>query len=80
MVEKKHGKQKYKEGKIFQKKINKSINEMTELYFLATYKSMFFNIKLIHEDLQRFQFRAKTYTKNEFNLNIQKKTKSNTDN
>ena len=51
MVEKKHGKQKYKEGKIFQQKINKSINEMTELYFLATYKSMFFNIKLIHEDL-----------------------------
>ena len=61
------------EKKIFQKKINKSINEMTELYFLATYKSMCFNIKLIHEDLQRFLFRAKTYTQNEFNLNIQKK-------
>ena len=44
------------------------------------YKSMCFNIKLIHEDLQRFLFRAKTYTQNEFNLNIQKKTKSNTDN
>ena len=72
MVEKKHEKRKYKEGKIFQQKIKNTINEMTVLYFWQ-HKSMFFRTKSIHEDLQRFLFRAKTHTQNELNPNIQKK-------
>ena len=35
MVEKKHEKRKYKEGKIFQQKIKNTINEMTEIYFFG---------------------------------------------
>ena len=35
MVEKRHGKRKYKKGKIFQQKIKNSINEMTEFYFFG---------------------------------------------
>ena len=35
MVEKRHGKRKYKKGKKFQQKIKNNINEMTELYFFG---------------------------------------------
>ena len=50
MVEKRHGKRKYKEGKIFQQKIKNNINEMTELYFFWQH------INVCSSTPNRFQF------------------------